>query len=275
MTNLKYILRENKRLIMIILIILVCSISIAVGIYMQLTNNHTIGTKQGENNDTNYEEMKNNFEYIFTNSINKETTAKLNINYDELIYCKYDIEEEKNGEYSINAKIPFFRSDNEELNKVNNEIFDIFARKIVDIVNTSTVNTTYNMDYAVYVNNSIVSLIIRCKYKNGNNPQREIIQTYNYDIESQKILSIQDILEYKGLDRTQVQNKINEAINGINNQKKSISEQGYNVYMRDEKSQIYEVDNTPNFFLGKNNYLYLVYAYGNNNYTSEMDLIIF
>lgn len=275
MTNLKYILKNNKRLIMIALIILICSISIAIGIYTYFTDNNSIGAKQEENENSDYEDLKSNFEYIFTNSINKETTAKLNINYDELIYCKYDIKEEKTGEYSINAKIPFFKSDNEELNEVNNEIFDIFARKIIDIINSSTVNTRYNIDYVVYINNNIASLVIRCNYKSGSNPQREIIQTYNYDIENEKILNIQDILEYKGLDKEQVQNKIDDEIKGIKNQKNTISEQGYNVYNRDEQSEIYKIDNTPNFFIGKNNYLYLVYAYGNSNYTSEIDLVIF
>lgn len=275
MTNLKYILKNNKRLIMIALIILICSISIAIGIYTYFTDNNSIGAKQEENENPDYEDLKSNFEYIFTNSINKETTAKLNINYDELIYCKYDIKEEKTGEYSINAKIPFFKSDNEELNEVNNEIFDIFARKIIDIINSSTVNTRYNIDYVVYINNNIASLVIRCNYKSGSNPQREIIQTYNYDIENEKILNIQDILEYKGLDKEQVQNKIDDEIKGIKNQKNTISEQGYNVYNRDEQSEIYKIDNTPNFFIGKNNYLYLVYAYGNSNYTSEIDLVIF
>ena len=55
----------------------------------------------------------------------------------------------------------------------------------------------------------------------------------------------------------------------------NISEQGYNVYVRNEEDSMYEIDNTANYFLGKDNYLYLVYAYGNNNYTSEMDLVIF
>ena len=40
-------------------------------------------------------------------------------------------------------------------------------------------------------------------------------------------------------------------------------------------NHMYKVENTPDFFIGKDNHLYLVYAYGNNNYTSEVDLLIF
>ena len=38
---------------------------------------------------------------------------------------------------------------------------------------------------------------------------------------------------------------------------------------------MYNVENTTEFFLGKDNFLYLIYAYGNDNYTSELDLVIF
>lgn len=274
MTNFKYIFRENKKIIMIACAILICSTAIALAVYAQITTSTSDKIKE-ETETANYEELKSNFEYIFTNSIDKQVTAKLDINYDELVYCKYDVQEEKGGKYSINAKIPYFKEENNVTLKINDEIFDIFAKKLIEIMNTSTVNTTYNMDYVVYVNDNIVSLVIRCKYKNGSNPQREIIQTYNYDVENQKMLDIQDVLEYKRLDKTQVQDRIYEEIKTVNNEKKTISQQGYNVYMRDETNEIYEVDNTPNFFLGKNNYLYLVYAYGNSNYTSEIDLVIF
>ena len=276
MTNFKYIFKDKKRLILIVSIILICSVSIAIGIYAQVESSTLNKIRQEEAEEQNYDELKSNFEYIFTNSINKEATAKVEINYDELIYCKYDIKEEKDGKYSIDAQIPFFKQENEETQKINNEIFDIFAKKIVEIVQTDTIqNTSYNMDYVVYVNNDILSLVIRCKYKNGRNPQREIIQTYNYNLENGTRVEINDILQYKGLDKEQVQERVNKEIQAINNDKKVVSEQGYNVYMRNENDEIYVIDNTPNFFLGKDNHLYLVYAYGNNNYTSELDLVIF
>ena len=72
-----------------------------------------------------------------------------------------------------------------------------------------------------------------------------------------------------------MQKKVKDEIKMINNQMKNINDQGYNIYLRDQDSEIYNIDNTPNFFIGKNNYLYLVYAYGNNEYTSVIDLVIF
>lgn len=275
MLKLKYFLQENKMLIVIISIILICSIAIAIGVYAQITNRGFTGNKNDNETDTNYEDLKNNFEDIFTNNINKEATAKLNINYDELLYCRYNIKEEKSGKYNIDAKIPEFKGESEVIQNINKEIYDTFAGEIIKIANTATVYTTYNLDYVAYVNNNVISLVIMCKYKNGTNPQRRIVQTYNYDIEKDKLLNIEDIINYKSLNKEEIEKTVQEEIKKVNNQMKNINNQGYNVYLRDEDSEIYKIENTSNFFLGKNNYLYLVYAYGNNNYTSEMDLVIF
>ena len=86
---------------------------------------------------------------------------------------------------------------------------------------------------------------------------------------------MEDVIEYKNLNKDEVQNRIYKEIAKINQKTKNISEQGYNLYLRDETSDIYKIENTENFLLGNNNYLYLIYAYGNNEFTSQMDLVIF
>lgn len=274
MLKIKNFFKKNKMLIMTVSILLICSVAIAFGVYAHITN-RGITLKEDGKEESNYQELKNNFESIFTNTIIKEPTAKLNTDYEELLYCKYNIAEEDGGKYSIDIKIPQFKGESEGVKNINKEIFDTFARKAVEIANNASVYTTYNIDYVAYVNNNIISLVIMCKYKNGTNPQRRIVQTYNYDIENDKLLDIEEIIAYKNLNKDDIQNKVQQEINKVNSQMKSITQQGYNVYIRDENSEIYKIDNTPNFFLGKNNYLYLVYAYGNNNHTSEMDLVIF
>lgn len=275
MLKLKYFLKQNKMLIMVITIILICSIAIAFGVYAQITNKGM--ESKNKEIDIDYDELKNGFQDIFTNTINKEATAKLNINYEDLLYTKYNIQEQKDGKYNINAKIPQFKGESEVLQKINTEIFDVFAREILKIADDSSINIIYNLDYVAYVNNNIISLIIMCKYKDGANAQKRIVRTYNYDIENNRLLNIDDIISYKNLNKNEVQKKVEDEIKKINNQMKTISNQGYNIYLRDQNSDIYNIDNTPNFFIGKNNYLYLVYAYGNdeNTYTSEIDLVIF
>ena len=38
---------------------------------------------------------------------------------------------------------------------------------------------------------------------------------------------------------------------------------------------MYKIENTDEFYIDNNNNLYLIYAYGNENLTSEMDLVVF
>lgn len=272
MRNLKYFLVKNKLIVIITSIILVCAIAIAIGVYAQVTNRGVIKAEKKENKE--YEGLESNFDDIFTNTINKEESAKQDINYDEIIYCAYNINEEKNN-YIVNAKIPLFKIENDVTKQVNKEIYDTFAATIVNIAKNSTAHTTFNLDYVVYVNNNILSLVIRCKYKDGSNPQRYIIQTYNYDIDNNKLIDINEILEYKNLNKEDVQKKIEDKIKEENLSMKSLSDQGYPVYIRNESDDIYKVEKTPNYFLGEDNYLYLVYAYGNNKFTSDKDLVIF
>ena len=274
---LKYIWRDKKQLIIIIGIILVCSIAIAIGIYAQVTNSKITKTKE-ERIEANYEDLKNNFDTIFTNNVNKEGAVNVenaNVNYDELIETKYDVNEKKETKYSIVAKIPLFKKETETTKKINQEIFNTFGGKIVDIITNSNTDTIYNLGYVGYINDNILSLVIKCTLKEGTKAQRTIIQTYNYNIDEDRIVTLDEIMQKRIFDKEKVQDQITQEIIKLSKQNASFANQGYNVYVRNPNDDIYKVENTPNFFLGKNKTLYLVYAYGNNDYTSETDLVIF
>lgn len=274
---LKCIWRDKKQLIIIIGIILVCSIAIAIGIYAQVTNSKITKTKE-ERIEANYEDLKNNFDTIFTNTVNKEGAINVenaNVNYDELIETKYNVNEKKETKHSIVAKIPLFKKETETTKKINQEIFNTFGGKIVDIITNSNTDTIYNLGYVGYINDNILSLVIKCTLKEGTKAQRTIIQTYNYNIDEDRIVTLDEIMQKRNLDKEKVQNQITQEITKLSKQNASFANQGYNVYVRNPNDDIYKVENTPNFFLGKNKTLYLVYAYGNNDYTSETDLVIF
>ena len=186
-----------------------------------------------------------------------------------------DINEKKETKYSIVAKIPLFKKETETTKKVNQEIFNTFGGKIVDIITNNKAYTIYNMGYVVYINDNIMSLVIKCTLKEGTNPQRTIIQTYNYNLDEDKLVSIDELIQKRNLDKEQMQKQITDEITKVSEQNTSIINQGYNVYKRNPNDDIYKIENTKNFFLGKNKTLYLIYAYGNSDYTSETDLIIF
>lgn len=274
---LKYIWRDKKQVIILIAILLVCSIAIAIGIYAQITNSKITKTEE-EKQQANYEDLKNNFDSIFTNTINKEGSTKIensNINYDDIIETKYKVNEKKETKYNIVVEIPLFKKETETTKRINQEIFNTFGKKVVDIVKNNKTYTVYNLGYVGYINDNILSLVIKCTLKEGTTAQRTIIQTYNYNIDEDKLMTIEDIIQTKNLDKEKMQKQITEEITKLSKQNASFANQGYNVYVRNPNDDMYKLENTPNFFLGKNKTLYLVYAYGNNDYTSETDLIIF
>ena len=43
---------------------------------------------------------------------------------------------------------------------------------------------------------------------------------------------------------------------------------------RDYTSDMYSINNVTEYFMGKDNALYIIYAYGNENNTNEMDVVI-
>ena len=49
---------------------------------------------------------------------------------------------------------------------------------------------------------------------------------------------------------------------------------GYTTYKRDYTSDIYNINNVTDYFMGEDNALYIIYAYGNENNTNEMDIVI-
>ena len=72
-----------------------------------------------------------------------------------------------------------------------------------------------------------------------------------------------------------VQSIINSDIKQAYNNAKIIAVEYGTLYERDLSSDIYKVENAENFFLTQDGNVYIVYAYGNNDYTNEMDIIIF
>ena len=133
----------------------------------------------------------------------------------------------------------------------------------------------YSVDYIAYINDNILSLVIKSTLKQGNNPQRVIVQTYNYNLETGEKVQLADVLTKKNIVQTDCQNKINEIVAKAQEEAQVLLQSGYTVYNRNLSDSIYQISNIPTFFLGKNQELYIIFAYGNQNYTSEMDVVLY
>ena len=192
-------------------------------------------------------------------------------NENEYVFTWYDIKEEESGKYNIEAKIPYIKIDEQIDNKVNTEINNLFVKTLLKIYDESQQNTRLEINYASSINGDVLSLMIRCILKQGSNAQRTIIKTYNYNLKNLEEVNILDVVPLEN--REQLQEEIYQKIQKEIEKENRLSQQGYNSYKRDANSDIYVLQNATDFFI-KDNILYIIYSYGNRNFTSTVDLII-
>ncbi len=273
--------RLEIRHMIYILILIVCVIAIGTAIYMQFFKDEKIGLIIGVNKeeDTDIKQQKENFLNIFDNSINIVSNYNGNINKirkeDDVILVAYNVQEQ-NDKYTVDLKIPYFNINSINAKKFNQEIKATFKDKSESIISSnSSKNRVFNVKYKAFENNNILSLIILSELKEGNSNERIIIQTYNYNLQTNEIVSINDILKQKNIEIFDANKKIKNEINSSQEQNIKLSELGYNVTVRDTNKDEFKIENATEYFLGENGYLYVVYPYGNNEFTSELDVVIF
>ena len=275
---------DYKRKIIYTVILVICLLGILISAYVLIFRNdeEVSPTEQVPVSEEKYIQMETEFEEIFTNeTVNQINQSILIANKikkeDEIIGTAYESMEKVTGKYSLDVKIPYININNSTVVKYNNEIEQIFKQKALDIINDSgSKDIIYTVDYIAYINeNNILSIAIRSILKEGNNAQRTIIQTYNYDFQNNKEITLEELLKEKDLNKNNVENKVANKIKQEQAKVEELKKLGYNIFERDPSNDMYKVENTTEYFLGKDNFLYLIYAYGNENYTSELDLVIF
>ena len=78
----------------------------------------------------------------------------------------------------------------------------------------------------------------------------------------------------KGITKKEANQNIKQEIKLVQQKVENFKKLGYTVYERDYTSDIYSINNATEYFIGENNALYIIYAYGNQNHTSEMDIVV-
>ena len=169
------------------------------------------------------------------------------------------------GKYDIVAYLPVFNINSDVTNGFNNITINYFVKMMNDIVVNGTTNTNLTISFAANVNDNILSVAIIAKLKEGDKPQRIMIQGYNYDLANNKEVKVADVLAKKNIDMATANSKIEKVVKSADN----------TLYKRELTNPIYSIDKVTNFILGRNGELYIIYAYGNqaNVYSSEMDIV--
>lgn len=275
-----------KKVVFFLVMAVICIVAILLGIYTQYfykyseTDPLMIGINIGsEKTAEELQLLEANFNSLFQNTLkinseNVNIVEKLEESKD-LLYTGYQLENEDENYYSVKAKIPLINVDSEKAKEINKEIKTEFYDKANSIMRQTDNYVVYNVTYAAYINGDILSLAIKASLKEGNKSEKVSIKTYNYSLTGEKLLSLSDLIKLKNETIENVQSKITDEIKTAYTNAKIIAAEYGNLYERDINGDMYKVQNATTFFLTDDGYVYVIYAYGNNDYTNEMDIVIF
>ena len=270
---------NKKTMTIYIVALIICIIAIVVVIGVQILGDDVINNLFGINKlvkrtDQEEAELKANFENIFDNELenNKNYQTQKIDNNKDIVYTNYS-KEDKTDKYEINVNLPYINIKNKSVQNFNNVIENTFQAKSEEIIKNADKKVIYTVKYKANIENDILSLIIYSDLKQDLSAQRIIIQTFNYNLEDNKELSLDDILKIYDLNKNNVQNKIDKDIKAEQKKSEDLIGLGYNVFSRDLKSEIYKVENIKEYFIYNNN-IYIIFAYGNEKITTEKDIVI-
>lgn len=282
----------KSRNIMYIVISVICIIAIILGVYYQMFSkkvvkeskvNEVTNNIEDEPDVDNPENLLLEFNKLFKNNIYTQGYSTAGVTKlkgqeeKDIIYSAYNVQEDIENKYSVDLKIPVFNIQSDVADEYNSTTQSIFADKASNIfMNVDNLKryTIYNVEYVAYLNENILSLVIKSILKEGNSAQRVIVQTYNYDIQTNKKVTLNEVLEKQNMKIKDVNKKIERQVKEATKQAEEIAQAtGQIVYKRDINNAMYITDNVSNFFIGEDGQIYIIYAYGNNNVTSEIDII--
>lgn len=276
---------SNKRIILYAAIAIVCTVVIGVAVYFQffyVEEKSFQWNEMGEKTESleaKYEKLKTEFYSTFNNSVRRVTGEGENIQKidatKDIVYTMYQVDLYSENKYDINLNLPVLNINHNAAKKINKEIDDLFGSKTNDVVQSKESLSIYNLDYVAYLKDDILSLVIKATLKELDFPQRVIIKTYNYNIAKNEEVTLGTLLVKKNLDKNDVYKRVMTEIDTVISENEALAQTGYEVFKRDRNDTRYLLENTDTFFMDQNDYLYLIYAYGNNNFSNELDMVIF
>lgn len=278
-------LHGRNKLIFFVVLAMVCIVALSIGIYTQFfykysdTDPLMMGINIGAQKTA--EEcaiLEAEFKNIFKNEllINSENVRTDKIETEKgLVYTGYNLINEDETYYSINAQIPVVNINTDIAKSINKEIVETFYEKANSAMRQTEQKIIYIVNYQAYINKDVLSIVIKSSLKEGTKPEKVTIKTYNYSIPDKKIVKLEDLIEAKEQTKEDIQKLINDEIKTADTNARILAAEYGNLYERDLKSDMYKVENTENFFLTQDGYIYIIYCYGNKDYTNETDIIIF
>ena len=191
---------DIKLKILIIVIGIICMFCLGYAVYYEVIvkgekdgplQNELPGVSVPVSNAPEFESLfdcKLNYQGYNVNGKNKLEPSK------DLVYSIYQVNEIYEGKYEIKADIPIININTDKVINIDREINAIFREKIESIIangsNQNVEKVIYTVDYTAYVNQNILSLVIRSTLKEGNNAQRLIIKAYTYNLSTDEEITL-------------------------------------------------------------------------------------
>ena len=283
---------KNVRFAIYTAILVVCFVSVILAIYdavflkedeqkpviIPAANNQAGSAENPEEPTETMEVRVANFKTLFTNQIYKGDYDISKIEKSDpakdIVYTAAELQETKDL-YEINLKIPLININHEITQRMNQNTQEIFADRANKILQGTTEKTIFDVEYVAYINGDILSLVIMSTLKEGNQAQRVIVQTYNYNLKNKTEVTAEEMLTSLHYDIDTVNDEIKREIKQVSDEAAALQQSGYEGYTRKPEDARYLVKNAKTYFMGENGAVYLIYAYGNNDVTSAMDIIRF
>ena len=256
---------NKRRIIIYSIAIFACILAIVVVIGIQILGNDVVDNFFGVSKITKKTEeeedrLKANFDTLFQNQLennNSYEVKKIDENKD-IVYTNYENTDKSANNYEMNVNLPYINIKNQSVQDYNENIKNIFQAKAEEVLKSTNSNVIYTVKYEAYIENNILSLIIYSDLKQDASAQRIIIQTFNFNLETNKELTLEDIIKIYELDEKTVQDKIDNEIKNEEKKAEDLKALGYNVFTRDTKSDMYKIKNATEFFVHNNNLYFML-----------------
>lgn len=269
---------DKKAILVYAVIIFICILSIFAVVYIQFFEGEiaeTVGTLKGKS-EHDYSNLKAEFNELLTNSIqnydDKYNSKKESLTND-IVYTVYDKSESSGENYNIQVKIPYINVKGNVAKKYNNEIKKEFIDIVEKIMNNKNKHSTYSVQYGGYLQDGILSVVIKAEIQEGTNAQRTSIKTYNINLDKNEEISFEELLKLKSVSTAHAQERINKEAQIGAKKAQDYKSMGYEIYERNLNDEMYNVENISEFYFSDGT-IYVIFAYGNDKYTNEMDIAV-
>ena len=277
--NIEEKMLKKKDVIIYVVIIILCVLALIIASVVQFMgkdmSNKIFGMNKAEKVSEEMQiKLEKEFENMFNNNYIGENIEVEKLDEEkEIIYKDFEKKENISDDYNININIPKINIKSEVVEKINKEISNNFKEKFRSVFAKKNSKILYFVEYTSFTEGDVLTVVVRTSIKEGSKAQQVMLDTYSYDFKNDKEVGIYDEITKLNYDKEEIQKIIKDRIKDEENNSKALQELGYNVYARNSEDEKYLLDNTKCFYI-LNNKLYIIYAYGNQDLTSTMDIII-